>query len=261
MNPINNKIVAFIFAIFSGSTALAATSCILYFDIPEDPFHQKMVAEISKATEETVFVDLAEPKDIVDCVKTHNVKELVIISHATLNPVTNSTRLGFYMKNEDPEKLRNTYIDMTKKKIEGLENIVKSRACQMGGQDRSCKKNLTELRDARYSWSVLAGMRPGELMYEKFFGYSLVQFFVGPFSIFRRLQKLLQESPEGYQLEKIRIMSCEQDKIREAYPEIFEMASDFNIEIEFAPPNSVLSFFMGKQVTSPDTAWVRKSIY
>jgi hypothetical protein len=61
-------------------------------------------------------------------------------------------------------------------------------------------------------------------------------------------------------LRKINFVSCLPEMVQSYYPELSDLKKQ-GVEINFAPKNRIASFFLGKEVTSPDYDWIRKELF
>ncbi|NBV42668.1 hypothetical protein EBR96_07875, partial [bacterium] len=80
---------------------------------------------------------------------------------------------------------------------------------------------------------------------------------------FRRLQDKLRQFKEDNRevnLRSIHIAACEPDKVRVHYPILNELEAEFGLNLEFAPPTPVWSFFLGKKVVNFNRSWLEQSL-
>jgi hypothetical protein len=236
--------------------ASATKACVLYYERTEHPFW-KQVQKIFNSHPEVVLIENAKPVDLVKCVLQHNPQEILIFSHS-FEIDSETTKLGFFLPLNEEETVKNyrktlVALRAQHKKIVSNANFT---LCNTNSERSDpCTPAQNEEMKIRSTLGKLSAMKKTDATYKLIFGYEKGLFLQ---KSFEDLYSLVKTS--NLALRKIRLMSCEPQKVFNAYPALKRIVQEQGITLDIAPKNHILSFLNNKQITTFDRAWLKKSL-
>lgn len=236
--------------------------CLLYYERLEHPFYKKINDEI-KNNPNVIFISAAKPIDIVNCVKTHNPREIIVIAHA-FETEDKNLYLGFYTptsKDVMKQKIENQFKEIIK--FENQVEIDKVKSNCMNSKywpdsPTNCQTYDDYLKQTLHLKSILKNPLGNQQIIQLLFGYDKGLFFDRPFLLLEQTIASLK-TEKNLNLQKIRLMSCEPDKIFATYPSFKKIINEHNIILDISKKSTIMSVLKGKHVSSLDMDWLIQS--
>jgi hypothetical protein len=232
----------------------AQNLCVLFFERPEHPFFTKMQNLFQNAPH-TQFIPLAKPIDFLNCVQSQ-ASEILIVAHSfEVSYVgSSSTKLGFFLP-LSPEAAAKNQAQTITALHQALTAEKKHSHCFRPLDGKGPKRCPPRLQSLKRALQLVTRADPGSDLYQLLFAYEKGLFLDKPFEL---TLQWMRENPQS--LTKIRLMSCDPQKIFKAYPAFQQIIAQFSIELDVAPTDWLLSLFSPHPVTSYDEDWVKKSL-
>lgn len=236
--------------------------CVLNFERRIHPF-SKIIKKTFDKNKQVELITEAKPIDFFKCIE-KGATEITIIAHSfQIDKEGKKFRLGYYDEVFDDKKVKtvNASLDQMKLKLAALEKKNNSKRCvQRTSKSRSqeikktrcrvtkskikkLKKRIADIENLDNSFPIYNK----ELFYNKVFSKS-----------YAHLEKL-KANKKKINLKNIRLMGCTPDEVLQGHKDLKRMIDDFNIGLDVAPKQRLMTLLKGKDVTTLDKDWLATS--
>ena len=259
------KLVFFsLLAVVSFSSLQAAESiCVLNYERRFHPF-TKVIDEVFKNDHHIILKNEAIPLDFLNCIK-EGVSEITIIAHSfQIDQEGEKFRLGYY-KEVSPER-REEMIETSQFEINERLNKIHTELTEhrcpqyvASGEGlptskrNRCRNLLREKRNARKEFAFVEGLDENYPLYDKKLFYNRI------FSKSLDFLRAREQSGQDISLKSIRFMGCTPEEILLGHPPLKELISEFNLGLDIAPKQNLMSWMRDKDVTTIDKRWLEES--
>lgn len=243
------------------ASGVLTKACVLYAERKEHPFWGTF-SDIFSGHPEISLVEQATPADMLDCLQNNNPTELLIFAHAFMVDGA-SARLGFFM--EQSEQAAHQSKAEAIRELEKYRDVLASeggsRSCSFGPKAyQVCGAKQTQYRSVNRMLYLVQSAEPGDEIYDLMFKYRKGVFLQRSFEQLFNYIKEQQKMNPSFRLKKIRMMSCEAEKIFQAYPSLKAIVKELGIELDQAPESVILSSLKGASVTNLNQEWLKLSL-
>ena len=237
-------IIGLFFGITTLASAWAANSahpyaCVLNFERKDAALTKTLNKKLSDM-EGVEIVNEAVPSDILRCLDQGAVS-VMIVGHAGDLDSKNQVAAPLVYFRELKGQERTAYLDKIQKQLdhEVAEFKEKVRTNKLKSVEGSYYYKILEMDQK------LKKIPATQAIYEN------------PKLVENQIWKRVLSNPEN--LRKLSIVSCLPEKVADYYPELNDLKTS-GVDVEFAPISRFLSFFMSKNVVTPDFDWMRKTL-